>query len=182
MKLINTPSLANANSKTAVEETLKRKAEEYEYNSAMLQDYIGRTFIAQQKKINNLIIEKTSIELEIKEKQEQSKKAKEMLAQTLLEMGIDTLNDKTASVCSSIKIKESTEEITEPKERQMTATEMKELLKANGLPTTVIEDTTIEAKPVSVSVNFKRGKGVKQITKNDAISILDKMNSVVLLD
>lgn len=182
MKLINTPSLANANDKESVEKILEYKAKEYEYSASRLQDYIGRAFISQQQAINGLIIDKTALELEIKEKQEQMKKAKELLAITLIEMGIDKLNDKSATVCSSISIKEHTEEITEPKERQMTTTEMKELLKANGLPTTVFEDVTTDAKPANASINFKRGKGVKQITKNGAIEAIENMNNIVLLD
>jgi len=182
MKLINTPSLASANDKESIERILEYKAKEYEYSASRLQDYIGRAFIAQQNAINGLIVDKTALELEIKEKQEQMKKAKKLLAITLTEMGINELKDKSASVCSSITIKESVKEITEPKERQMTTTEMKELLRANGLQTTVFEDVTTDAKPANVSINFKRGKGVKQITKNGAIEVISNMNSIVFLD
>jgi len=182
MKMINTPSLTIANSIESVERILEYKAKEYEYNASMLQDYIGRAFIGQQKKINDLIIDKTSLELEIKQKQEQSEKVKEYIAITLQKMGVEELKDKSASVCSSITIKESEDESDEIKERQMTLTEMRDLLKANGLQTTVIENVHKDGKPARASINFKRGKGVKQITKKDAISVLNMLNSAVLVD
>jgi len=182
MKLLNTPSLAYADNETAVREILTRKAEQYEFNAAQLQDYIGRAFNVAQKRVNDLIIEKYAIENEIAKEKEQMEKAKEYLAVALTELGIETLKDKASEICSSIKVKESQEAYIEPKERSMTIAEMRELLEANGLPTKVWEDKEIEEKPATVSIGYRRGKKVGQITKKDAIEVLAKFNSIEYIE
>ncbi len=182
MKLHNTPSLAYADNEIAVREILSRKAVQYEFNAAQLQDYIGRAFNVAQKRVNDLIVEKYAIENEIAKEKEQMTKAKEYLAVALTGLGIETLNDKASDVCSSIKVKEATEAYIEPKERTMTVAEMKELLEANGLPTKVWEDTEIEAKPATVSIGYRKKKKVGQIKKSDAIEVLAKLNSIEYIE
>lgn len=173
LKLYKTPSLVGAKDEVAVSNIIIAKASQYESNMAELQDYIGRAFNAHQKKINNLIVEKSVIEEQISQKKKEIENAKEFIALSLTSLGIDKIDDKGSDICSSVVVKEATESYIEPKERPLTVTEMKELLKANGLPTTVYEDVEVEAKPAKATINYRKNQKVKAITKKEALIISD---------
>ena len=174
LELYKNPSLVEANTSEAVEQILMRKAEEYSYNEAKLLDYIGNAKNILKDKQNTAYLKKQESENEIKMLSNLEDEIDKNIATALLSLGIDLLSDKTANICSSISITEAIEETKELKERSLTASEMKTLLKANGLSSVAVEEVLVPAKPATIKVNYKKGKGVKKLTKKDTETILIK--------
>jgi len=168
LELYKAPSLIAANNSTAIQIILQNKAEEYQYNQARLQDYIGRGLNNIQEKENYLILEKARIEEQLKDLRKSISKLNTNIAIALQDLGIEKLDDKTADVISSIKVLPRVDPKVELKERALTLTECKDLLKANGLPVTKIDEVVIEAKEESIKVNYKRGGKVKALTPKEA--------------
>ena len=180
--MLNSPALVGATDEVQVANIIAKKAEQYEYNAAMLQDYIGKAFNNSQKKINDLIVDKIDIEEQIKAEKQKMENSKVLIAKALQSLGIDKLDDKTSDICSSISIVDAQEERVEPKERSLTSAEMKELLLANGLPVKIWDEEKIPAKPSMAKISFRRGKKVAQIKKNEALDVLESLSGVVELE
>lgn len=167
LQLYKQPSLVQADSAEEVKNIIISKAKEYEFKEDKLLDYIGRGLNNIQSKENDLLQEKTEIDLRLKEIKEQKEAIKSYIAEALTELGIEKLSDKSATICSSISIIDEVEEHEEPKERSMTAAEMMLKLEALGETTKVIEDVIIPYSPKKIKVNFKKGMGKKALTAKE---------------
>ena len=184
LQLYKTPSLVASNSSESIEIILQNKVKEYDYNQSKIQDYIGKSFNSIQTKINDLTMDKVRIEEQIKKAKEIQKLMSTNIALALENMGIDVLDDKTADISSSIKVTPPSDSKVELKERPLTHQECKDLLKANGLQVTIVEEVQTESKPIALKVNYKRGAKIAALTPSKAKEQLTQifLNDEVISD
>lgn len=169
IKLYKNPSLVDAKTIEDTVHILISKAEAFENNEAMTLDYIGNTLNILQGKINEYQIQKIEAEQNYKDAKATLEIIKHNIALALIDsFGVDNLSDKTADICSSIKIKSSEDAKVELKERALTQSEMKSLLEANRLPVTKVEEVEIKAKLSIITPYFKKGKKVPEMKPKDA--------------
>jgi hypothetical protein len=172
LKLFKQTSLVGADSIEAGENIIRKKSESYEHNEAKLKDYIGNAFNKIQDRINDLTLQKASVSEDLKRANVLKDTIKQNVATVLTNMGIEELTDKTSEICSSIKITPEAKPETEIKEVSLSATEMRDLLKANGLSTTKVISVESDTKPSTISIRYKKGKGVSILKPKDADMIL----------
>lgn len=174
LELYRQPSLVQADSVEEVKSIIISKAKAFDFKQDKLLDYIGRGLNNIQAKENDLLQEKTEVELRLREIKEQKESIKQYIAEALLELGVDSLSDKSATICSSITIQDEVPASVEPKERVMTAAEMKVKLEALGVTTKIIEDVSIEFVPRKIKVNFKKGMKKEALKANDILISIEQ--------
>lgn len=177
IKLYKTPSLTTANTKEEIVAILTRKAEHFENSEAKIKDYIGNALNILVSKINEALVRKIKAERELKELERLEYDIKHNLALAMEEVfGINEFNDKTSSVCSTIKIVNEVEEATELKEIKLTESEMRNLLKINGIKDTKLETVIIPKKEKTVKLSYKRGKVITKMQPKDAKEFIDNLS------
>lgn len=174
LDLYRQSSLVQADSVEEVKSIIIAKAKAFDFKQDKLLDYIGRGLNNIQVKENDLLQEKTEVELRLKEIKAQKESIKEFIAEALVDLGIDKMSDKSATICSSITIQDEVVESIEPKERAMTATEMKIKLEALGYSTKIIEDFKIDFVPKKIKVNFKKGMKKEALKAKDILLLIEQ--------
>lgn len=174
VKLYRAPSLIGAKNKEEVEEILLRKIDEYENDTGMLVDYIANSFNNLQRKENEMLYARVEIDQDLKKVKAAKDEIKNFISNSLSGFGIDVLKDSSSVVGSSVSIVPKEEIREEIKDIPLTMTEMKELLKANGLPTTKLETAIIPSKPASIKINYRQGKRISQLTQKAAKEEIEK--------
>jgi hypothetical protein len=174
LDLYRQPSLVQADSVEEVKSIIISKAKAFDFKQDKLLDYIGRGLNYIQAKENDLLQEKTEVDLRLKEIKEQKESIRQFIAEALIELGIDKLSDKSATICSSITIQDEVIESIEPKERAMTDTEMKIKLEALGHSTKIIENVKINFIPKRIKVNFKKGMKKEVLKAKDIVLAIEQ--------
>lgn len=183
IKLYKTPSLLGAENVESISQIIDRKIEEYEGNTSKLIDYLGNAFNILQSRKNDVLIQKVESENELKRLNQFEADLKTNLAIYIKEhLGTDKLDDKLSLVSSSISVKEEQDEQEELKEVKLTESEMRTLLKANGLSDVKYETVKKEKVNASVTIRYRQGKKVNELKPKDAKEILENRKSLDFMD
>lgn len=167
LQLYRRPSIISATNGIAVSEILTRKAKEYDFSEAKILDYIGRSLNDIQDKINELQYDKAVAEIKLKQAKEQKELLDNLIAEGLVILGLSELKDKSSEVLSSLTIQNEVLATKELKQRKLTQSEMEEKLKGYGESLYITEEVEIQAKPITIKANYKKGAKVLELKPKD---------------